>query len=109
MTNAKLKLNPSQTELLLIGTKQRRKHFLSLSPTSILDHDTSPASSTRNIGVTFDSELKFDHHFMQICKSCYYHIRDLRRIKRHLSMDTAKMIANSLIISRRRLLQFSPF
>ena len=100
MTNAKLKLNPSKTELLLIGTKQQRKQFLSLFPTSILDHDTSPASSARNSGVTFDSELKFDHHIRQICKSCFYHIRDLRRIRRHLSMDTANMIANSLVTSR---------
>ena len=63
----------------------------------MLDHDTSPAYSARNLGVTFDSELKFDHHIRRIYKSCYYHIRDLRRIRRHLSMDTAKMIANFLI------------
>ena len=91
MTNAKLKQNPSKTELLLIGTKQQRKQFLSLFPTFI---------SARNIGVTFDRELKFDHHIRQICKSCFYHIRDLRRIRRHLSMDTAKMIENSLFTSR---------
>ena len=99
MTNAKLKLNPSKTEVLSIGTKHQRKHFLSL-PTSILYHDTPPASSARNIGVTFDSELKFDHHIRQICKSFFYHTRDLRRIRRHLSMDTANMIANSLVTSR---------
>ena len=71
----RLKLNPSKTEFLLIGTKQQRKH-----------------SSARNNGVTFDSELKFDHHIRQICKSCYYHIRDLRRIRRHLSMDNRLQI-----------------
>ena len=96
MTNAKPKLNPSKTELLLIGTKQQRKQFLSLFPTSILDHDTSPASSTRNIRVTFDGELKFDHHIGQICKSCLFNIPDLRRIRRHRS----KMIAKSLVTSR---------
>ena len=101
MTNAKLKLNPSKTEILLIGTKQQQqKHFLSLFPNSNLDHNTSPASSAHNIGVTFYSELKFDHHIRQICKFCFYHFRDLRRIRRHLSIDTAKMIANSLITSR---------
>ena len=71
----RLKLNPSKTEFLLIGTKQQRKH-----------------SWARNNGVTFDSELKFDHHIRQICKSCYYHIRDLRRIRRHLSMDNRLQI-----------------
>ena len=35
-----------------------------------------------------------------ICKSCYYHIRDLRRIRRHLPLSTAKTISNSLITSR---------
>ena len=98
MTNAKLKLNPSKTELLLIVTKQQRKHFS--TPTSILNHDASQASSTRNIGVTCDSELKFDYHIRQICKSCFYHIRDLKQIRRHLSMETAKRIANFLITSR---------
>ena len=67
ITNAKLKLNPSTNKLLLIGTKQQRI-YLSLFPTFILDHDTSPASSANTIGVTFDSELKFDHHIRQICK-----------------------------------------
>ena len=101
MTNAKLKLNPSKTEVLLIGTKQQqRKHVLSLFPTSDLDHNTSPATSAHNIGVNFYSDLKFDHHIRQICKFCFYHFRDLRRIRRHLSIDTAKMIANSLITSR---------
>ena len=69
MTNAKLKLNPSKTEVLLIGTKQQqRKHFLSLFPTFNFDHNTSPASSAHNIGVSFYSELKFDHHIRQIWK-----------------------------------------
>ena len=66
MTNAQLKLNPSKTELLLIGTEQQRKHFLSFFPTSILDHDTSPASSARNIGVTYNSALKFNHHTVDL-------------------------------------------
>ena len=55
MTNAKPKLNPAKTELLLIGTKQQREKILSLFPTSILDHDTSPVSSASNMGVIFDS------------------------------------------------------
>ena len=100
MTNANLKLNPSKTELLLICTKQQQKKILALFPSSILDNGISPASLARNIGVIFDSELKFDQHIRQICKSCFYHIRDLRRIRRHLSMDTTKMIVNSLITNR---------
>ena len=35
-----------------------------------------------------------------ICKSCFYHIRDLRRIRRHISISTAKTISTALISSR---------
>ena len=35
-----------------------------------------------------------------ICKSCFYHIRDLRRSRRHIPLSTAKTISNALISSR---------
>ena len=35
-----------------------------------------------------------------IFKSCFYHIRDLRRIRRHIPLSTAKTISNALISSR---------
>ena len=48
----------------------------------------------------FDSDFSFHKHISDICKSCFYHIRDLRRIQRHLPLSTAKTISNSLITSR---------
>ena len=35
-----------------------------------------------------------------ICESCFYHIHDLRRIRRHIPLSTAKTISNALISSR---------
>ena len=35
-----------------------------------------------------------------ICKSCFYHIRDLRLIRRHIPLSTAKTISNALISTR---------
>ena len=35
-----------------------------------------------------------------ICSSCIYHIRDLRRIRRHLDLNSAKLLANALVSSR---------
>ena len=55
------------------------------------------------IGVIFDSDFSFHKHISNICKSCFYHImplRDLRRIRRHLPLSTAKTISHSLITSR---------
>ena len=39
-------------------------------------------------------------HISAICSSCIYHIRDLRRIRRHLDLDGAKLLANALVSSR---------
>ena len=55
-------------ELLLIGTKQQYIKFRPLFPIFILDHQTLPAASARNIGAVFDSEQKFDSHVRQLCK-----------------------------------------
>ena len=60
----------------------------------------SHSDSVRNLGVIFDSDFSFQKPVSNICKSCSYHIRDLRRIRRHIPLSTAKTISNALINSR---------
>ena len=62
--------------------------------------DITSSDSVRNLGVIFDSDFSFHKHVSNICKSCFYHIRDLRRIRRHIPLSTAKTISNALISSR---------
>ena len=66
----------------------------------VLDNDISPHNTVRNLGVISDSDFSFRKHVSNICKSCFYHIRDLRRIRRHIPLSTAKSISNCLITSR---------
>ena len=82
MTGSKLKLNPSKTEFLFIGTKLQREKFLNNFPCLLLGQDTNPSASAKNIGVLFDSSLNFREHISQTCRACFYHIRDLRRIRK---------------------------
>ena len=84
MTGSKLKLNPSKTEFLLIGTKFQREKFLNNFPCLILGQDTNPSASAKNLGVVFDSSLNFRKHISQTCRACFYLIRDLRRIRKSL-------------------------
>ena len=55
MTGSKLKLNPSKTYFLLIGTKLQRAKILNNPPCLILGQDTNPSASAKNLGVVFDS------------------------------------------------------
>ena len=85
MTNSKLKLNPSKTEFIIIGSKKQREKFKDLFPLLLLDHDTLPKTFVRNVGFIFDCDFNFKRQISQTCKICFYHIRDLRRIRKYLS------------------------
>ena len=69
-------------------------------PIELLGFKTYPAKSARNLGVIFDKHFNFRWHISAICNSCIYHIRYLRRIRRHLDLESAKLLANALVSSR---------
>ena len=100
MSTNKLKLNPDKTELLLIGNEQQRSKYLSMFPIELLSVKTNPGNSARNLGVIFDKHFTFRSHISVVCNSCFYHIRGLRRIRRHLDLDSAKLLATDLVSSR---------
>ena len=101
MAQSKLKLNPSKTEFLLIGSKSQMEKFINLSPLAVLDNEMNPADSARNLGVFFDSGLNFRQHISQVSTSCFYHIRDLKRIRKSpLPLALAKQIAVALVTSK---------
>ena len=91
-------LNPDKTEFILIGTKSQRVKFKKYFPTKLLDEDVTPTDSARNLGVEFDKDFNFKKHISKICRTCYYHICDLRRLRRCLTAAVTKTIATSLVI-----------
>ena len=56
--------------------------------------------SARNLGVEFDKDFNLKKHISKICRSCYYHIRDLRRLRRCLTAAVTKTIATSLVSNK---------
>ena len=91
---SKLKLNPSKTEFLLFGSKSQRAKFINLYPLAVLDNEKYPADSAMNLG---DSGLNFRQHISQVSSSCFYHSRDLKRIRKNLPLAFAKQIAVALV------------
>ena len=85
---------------LPIETKLHREQIFNNSPCLLLGQDTHPSTSAKNLGVLFDSSLNFRKHISQTCRACFYHIRDLRRIRKSLSLDFAKQIAVAPVSSK---------
>ena len=48
----------------------------------------------------FDGGLNFRKHISLVCRYCYYHIRDLRRLRRCLPSEVSKTIATGLVSSK---------
>ena len=100
MVGVKLKLNPEKTEFIIIGQKATRELLAPNFPVPLLQNNISPSVEVKNLGVIFDSDNSFDNHVAKICRACYYHLRDLRRIRKFLSDETTILLANAMVSSR---------
>ena len=61
---------------------------------------TDKPDTVKKLGVTFDLRNTFTNHITNVCHACYYHLKDLRHIRKFLSVETAVLLANSVISSR---------
>ena len=67
------------------------------SATKFLGNSISPTNKVKNLGVTYNCGYTFASHITKVCHACYYHLKDLRHIQKFLSVETAALLANSMI------------
>ncbi|XP_067023078.1 uncharacterized protein [Acropora muricata] len=97
MLQNNVKLNQDKSELILMHAKHRLRP--SLESIEVGESTIVPSDSARNIGVIFDST--FSHsQIIEVCKTAFYHLRTLSKIRRYLSYDTTKVLINAFVISR---------
>ena len=98
MTLNKLKLNKSKTELLYFYSKHSpQKTFNPLRFGPDLIH---PSPSTRNIGVIFDNTMSMSPHINSICKNAFYHLRNIARIRKFLSVKTTETLIHAFVTTK---------
>ncbi len=85
--------------MLIIGpktpTSNNLEHCLTLDGCSV---DSS--SSVRNLGVLFDSNLSFDSHVSSICKTAFFHLKNISKLRPMLSMSNAEISIHAFMTSR---------
>ncbi len=57
-------------------------------------------SSVRNLGVLFDSNLSFKKHFSSICKTAFFHLKNISKLQPMLSMSNAETLIHVFMTSR---------
>ena len=90
-----LKLNGEKTEFLIV---QRNKKASSHYSLNIDGCDISASSHVRNLGVTFDGNINLEKHVNNICRSAYYNIFKIGKVRKYLSQAATKQLVHALVI-----------
>jgi len=95
-----LSLNPDKSDAIWFSTHQRSRTLSPATSISIAGIPVSVSDTIITLGVTLDNHLSFNSHVTAITKSCNYHIRALRYIRKSLTDDMAKSVSVALVSSR---------
>uniref|UniRef100_A0A669EKP4 Reverse transcriptase domain-containing protein n=1 Tax=Oreochromis niloticus TaxID=8128 RepID=A0A669EKP4_ORENI len=94
-----LLLNSDKTEVIVLGPENLRnmvsKQILTLDGITLASSNT-----VRNLGVIFDQDISFNAHIKQICKTAFFHLRNISKIRNILSQSDAEKLVHAFITSR---------
>ena len=91
MITNKLQINDSKTECIVLRSPQLR---CDLSGLSVNDGESRIMQllKVRDLSVTFEQFLNFDDHITAICRSTYFHVRNIGKIRNLLSYNACSTI-----------------
>ena len=100
MINDRLLLNDDKTEVLLIGTRHQLNKIDLNCNLCVGNNNISPVTSARNLGVWFDNKMSMSNHITKACVSAFFHLHNIRRIKKYLSRESLCTFVHGFITSR---------
>jgi len=97
----RLALNANKTEYLIVGLRQQKAKLLNQSlDLNFAGSSVQPSAVVRNLGVLFDGDLSMSSHVLNVCRTSFMCIRSLRQIRSMLDFNSAKLVANALVMSK---------
>ena len=95
----KLVLNDGKTEIIHIYS-----NFTKNCPTcpdiNIGNVTITPKTEVRDLGVIFDKHLAFMSQINNVCKSAFYALNDIRKIRKYLDSHSTERLIHAFISSR---------
>ena len=58
------------------------------------------SQNARNIGIIFDNHFHFNAHIASICKSSFYHLRNISCIRKYVSSNTTEILVHAFVFSK---------
>ena len=63
-------------------------------------HSITQSTHIRSLGVRLDAELNIEPQITDMCKTAYYYIKKINKIRKYLTDDTTKTLVHSLVTGR---------
>ncbi len=93
-----LKINGEKTEYIVFSPSTRKNtKDMSLM---VGQNKINPCAVVKNLGCYWDSHLTMEEQVNSVCKSCYYQIRVIRKIRPYLTKDACRTLVQALVTSR---------
>ena len=97
MTSNKLMLNSDKTEFLLFNACHCPRPLLSIT----VGRDVKHAShASKNIGVWFDEFISMDKQVKAVCKSAFFNLCNIAKVRKYLSFTHCKIWIHAFITSK---------
>ena len=94
-----LQLNASKTEAIQTGTPHQLRSS-PLTSVSFCGHTIPLSPSVTSLGVKLDPHLSFDNHVTSICKTSFFHLRNISKLRPSLSLPAAEKLVHAFVSSR---------
>lgn len=98
MSKNMLKMNNDKTELVVINARHRPSP--PITAIQVCNELIEPSTTARNIGVIFDSAMTMEAQVNSMCKSAFFHLRNLAKIRKYLSKTSIEILIHAFITSR---------
>jgi hypothetical protein len=99
MLKNKMKRNDDKTEFMIIGLPQQLKK-VTFDTLQIGSATVTATEKAKNLGIIFDREMNLKLHTNNICKSGFYHVKNLASIRNSLDEGSASIAAHAFITSK---------
>ena len=90
-----MKPNPKKFQFMILGKSSRLPVILNISNIEIRE-----SQKVMLLGLTIDNCLTFKDHTDTLCRNASYKFHALRRIRKYLTPDKAKVLYNAFINSQ---------
>ncbi len=99
MKNHFLKINPSKTEVILFSPPSEKRTF-KVQGMFVNDKCIRFSNSVRLLGVQLDSSMTLDDHINNLVSECFYHLRNIGKIRRYLTDQQTQKLVHAFISSK---------